>query len=142
MRSIQALFFISLLWYCNGKVQFAFKFLLNSFQDRFTSDLPFAHLFYIKIACQCKVFSILKLASITGWSPSMVPCLIQVSNIWTAAVLSINSSVLILFLIGKAITGFPNALSYQHTHSLKTTRPLLQSFIQKSLQSSGYHVES
>jgi len=48
----------------------------------------------------------------------MVPTLIRISHIKRAAILSLNSSVLILFVIEKVITGFSHTLSsYSHTLS-------------------------
>jgi len=53
--------------------------------------------------------------------PLVVTMLIRVSTLWRAAVLSINSSVLILFLIWKVTTGFPHIILSQLTVSLLTT---------------------
>jgi len=94
--SIQVRFYISHLIF----ITFAF----SSFQDRLTPDFSFPHLLV-----QDDI-STLFLQPANDVNMLITTTLLWVCPIWRAAVLPINSQVLILFLIGKIITGFSHVL--------------------------------
>jgi len=85
----------------------------SSFQDKFTSLVSHSYTFCYQDNNPAQ--GILDCCTI-GLLPSSVPTLIRVSPLFRAAGLSINSSILIFLLIGKAITGFSHTLSYNMVH--------------------------
>jgi len=90
------------------KTLFCFNLLHNHFKIGWHL-IVHSHTFWYHKSISAQGF--LQSGCATGWSPSLVPILIWVSLIKG---LSINSSLLILFLIGWVITG----LGFQHLLSL------------------------
>jgi len=102
------------LQYINIGVQFSFIFPLNSFWNRLLPGFTFLHflvlLTYGRLDPQINQHQ--WLTTITTFSS-----LIRPSSTWRTPILSINSSVLDLFLIAKVIAGLASWL----TLSLKTS---------------------
>jgi len=94
-------------------------FSSNSFQDKFTPDLTLSHLLCQDCNSALGIHALPNQLVPTRWSPSLVTTLIPVSSSSRAAVPSKNSSVLILFMIVKVITGF----SYIHSSLTHTLSP-------------------
>jgi len=105
--------FIFTFWYFNGKVQLLFHSWWTHFETgccKVSYSFIFWYFWYT-------VYLICRSTSTNRWSLNTFLYLIQPSSKVRAAILPTNSSVLILFLIGKVITGFASRLA----HTLQTT---------------------